>query len=471
MKGNVLVVAAALCLGLVTRAPAAIECKLLGGIEGGDRIPLLFLAEGYTEEDRPRYDSLVKQVGEALFATTPFREYRNYFTVYSGWTPSRVSGGGNSPDSTFFHSRFDFYGMKIPATAAKMASTDTSFHCRDRPASFVLNAHSVILIQGASDPFGRAYLGQNTVIVGDFRAAATLPHELGHDLGWLWDEYETKTGVSGFSPSGEPLWPIRNVVATTNLDSVPWRSWISASTPIPTPKTSEYDTVVGLFEGADYSSTGRYRSQQSCMMQSADWFRVLPFCKVCRESLTAALLNRIAPFNAANQRLRYDSVFPPPKTVVTGGEILLRRIPLDTFPLEIHWTLDGVPLPGLGEAVDVAKLPKNGILEAVVAGTSGFIRAPGYVVHDTLRWTVRKASGGVARKGREDRIRRIGPGLFLVPGGSELPVARDPQGRKLALVEVATISEGRIVRVDGGVGAVLLESSSRGETHPVATLR
>lgn len=44
---------------------------------------------------------------------------------------------------------------------------------------------------------------------------------------------------------------------------------------------SEYDGVVGAFEGANYESEGVYRSEMNCLM----FTRTTSFCAVCAEAI------------------------------------------------------------------------------------------------------------------------------------------------------------------------------------------
>jgi hypothetical protein len=291
-----------------------------------------------------------------------------------------------------------------------------------------------------------------------------MGHELGHAIAGLSDEYSGTGEVGTLFFGGVPVEaPVYNIAATTEIDLIPWKVWISPSTPIPTPATEEYDTTIGLFVGADYSLKNRYKPSQQCMMRGVTWNNALPpMCVVCREAFTYKILSvptTSDPWDPRS-RIRLDTVFPPPGSSVVSGRIRVVPIPVDTQPIAVRWSFNGRAISAIGNEMDVGQLGGDGMLEAVMAGESPFIRNPSYIVRDTLRWTVRKPSGAVARKGRMDGIRRMGPRLFLIRGGSELPIARDFQGRERNLVVVAVVSEGRIVMVEGPAGPMVLEHSS-----------
>ena len=102
-------------------------------------------------------------------------------------------------------------------------------------------------------------------MAGRFTAAATVNassreiavHEAGHTFSGLGDEYDS--AYPGFPDTEEP-----NTTRETNPASIKWRDWILGGTPIPTPETSTYAAVVGLFEGAHYHDTGWHRPKLDC---------------------------------------------------------------------------------------------------------------------------------------------------------------------------------------------------------------
>jgi hypothetical protein len=109
-------------------------------------------------------------------------------------------------------------------------------------------------------------------------------HELGHTFAALGDEYSDP--YPGWVPYEMP-----NVTQQTNRNLIKWASWILGSTPIPTPDTSPYASVVGLFEGAEYQTTGWYRPQHICKMRTLGY----PYCRVCAEALVKAIYTKVRP--------------------------------------------------------------------------------------------------------------------------------------------------------------------------------
>ena len=109
-----------------------------------------------------------------------------------------------------------------------------------------------------------------------------LPHEMGHCLGGLADEYvdENLSYNTLHMKDYEPLEP--NITNLVDFGSK-WRSMLPKGTPVPTPDVevprSECGPL-GVYEGAGYAPKGVYRPAMHCMMRD-----YAPFCPVCRQRL------------------------------------------------------------------------------------------------------------------------------------------------------------------------------------------
>jgi hypothetical protein len=150
-------------------------------------------------------------------------------------------------------------------------------------------------------------------------------HEFGHHFAGLADEYYTSS-VAYEAPETitEPYEP--NVTALLEPGKLKWGELVGGETPIPTPWAKEtfdkhsmavqekrtqmradnvpesemnalfrynQDTIelmfsgekyrdsIGAFEGANYQSTGMYRSELNCIM----FTRTTHFCKVCANAI------------------------------------------------------------------------------------------------------------------------------------------------------------------------------------------
>jgi hypothetical protein len=111
-------------------------------------------------------------------------------------------------------------------------------------------------------------------------------HEFGHSFAGLADEYYTSSTATEdyYNLKNEPWEP--NITTNVNFDTK-WKSMISASTPIPTPRTRDYLNVLGLFEGGGYMAKGVYSPVQDCVMKSN---QQSDFCPVCEKAITQMIL-------------------------------------------------------------------------------------------------------------------------------------------------------------------------------------
>ena len=119
---------------------------------------------------------------------------------------------------------------------------------------------------------------------------AVMAHEFGHGAGGLADEYCQPGTYTGGEPGAV------NVTANTNRATLKWRQYIKPSTPVPSginpnpgngactgwnqgsqPADWDSSQSVGLFEGAQYVDSGKYRPVVNCRMRGNS----PPYCPVC----------------------------------------------------------------------------------------------------------------------------------------------------------------------------------------------
>jgi hypothetical protein len=130
---------------------------------------------------------------------------------------------------------------------------------------------------------GSVWAQGGTSLSGLYR---TLPHEFGHFVGLLWDEY------AEFPRSGDFIEPYYDANVTTHLvyGLVPWKSWLDPALSLPD-KSPRPGT--GMFEGADYVQGGAYRPSWNSIMRGG-----LLFNEPSRYAMDKALSRFIAPVPA-----------------------------------------------------------------------------------------------------------------------------------------------------------------------------
>jgi hypothetical protein len=106
-------------------------------------------------------------------------------------------------------------------------------------------------------------------------------HEFSHAFAGLADEYYSSSVAyeDFYNLKAEPWEP--NITTLVNF-AAKWKDMVAHSTPVPTPRTPEFESVTGVFEGGGYVAKGIYSPRQDCLMKSNDnW----DFCPVCRAAI------------------------------------------------------------------------------------------------------------------------------------------------------------------------------------------
>ncbi len=253
-----------------------------------NQINVVFLAEGYRKSEKEKFHSDVAAATNALFNISPYKEYKSYFNVYGVEVESKQSGtdhpktASDCPSGsevfeadTYFNSTFDagnIHRLLVIQSSGKARSVLRNT-VPQWDIGFVIVNHSMY---GGSG-------GTWAVFSTHSSAPQIAIHEAGHSFAGLADEYDYGSGGH----------EAPNATAETNREDIKWNNWIKDSTPIPTPETSDYANVVGLFEGAVYEAYDWYRPKLNCMMKSLGY----PFCEVCKEQTILTIYDLVPPYN------------------------------------------------------------------------------------------------------------------------------------------------------------------------------
>jgi hypothetical protein len=271
-----------------------------------------------------------------MLARPPYQEYSNYFNVFAISVASAQSGSdhplyGTSKD-TYFNSSFDLNDKlpTIPPNSFDSNYADGQGKVEALLQSFMPDCQLPILLINDSVPGGSDGPGDKTAIVSMGGVwANTLIHETGHVVAGLGDEY---TNASSLTPVERP-----NTTRETNRTSIKWRAWIDPGTPVPTQPAGAYPSVVGLFEGANYQTSGWYRPKFDCAMNHLGQ----PFCDVCSEALVLSIYRKVRPVDQ----------FAPANTVISvfSTQALTFNLELlqpSTHNLSVQWLTNGTALFG-----------------------------------------------------------------------------------------------------------------------------
>lgn len=243
---------------------------------------VVIVAEGYGLSDTAKMRKDLDYFTQCLFGREPFKSHRNEFNVWGVAVPSTQSGITDPTKGIYVQS-------------AVGSSYNTFNSDRYLMTSSLFQLHDVI----AQAPYDHIIIMANCPTYGggaiyNFYAMSAvlpmseniLPHELGHSIGGLADEYvdDELTYNSLYPLDQEPIEP--NITTLIDFESK-WKDLVDPSTPVPTPDCelpSAMGTcgVIGAYEGGGYVAKGIYRPMMNCMMKY-----YAPFCPVCTRALEA----------------------------------------------------------------------------------------------------------------------------------------------------------------------------------------
>jgi hypothetical protein len=299
-----------------------------------------------------------------------------------------------------------------------------------------------ILVITNTDTYGGIGGSVATTSGGNSLGVLITPHELGHSLGRLQDEYTYRErGVAGGPyKGGEPNSAHHTLLTEDQMKAqqVKWYRWLGDE--------SESGGKIGRFEGGQYSTTGIWRPSKHSMMISIGYY----FDQVSRERMVQRIseqVNLIASSTmtevpvAKNQVIEIETAHP------------------NFHDLEITWQADGKDVPAArnSHTLRVADLPaETKSVTVTVVDPTPFVRDPAIrskVLTATRRWDV--AMGGTIQVRRAppqfvgttptDRPVAAGEVVYATtsPGAIEIyevrwtlngkPVQRDPGRRTLPL--------------------------------------
>ena len=301
------------------------------------KVDIVFIADGYTENEINKFRLDLQKATTAFFALEPLKSMQNKFNIRGVFKPSLQSGvtepAAGIIKKTAVNTAFDALGSE------RYMLTEDIKSLRDIAAYVPYDA---IFIMANSNRYGGGgiYNFYCTFTSDNINSSYLMTHEFGHSFFGLADEYYTSsTAYNNPYPQGnEPLEP--NITADINKATLKWRNLLTQDIEVPTPweketfdafdiawqkerkvmneeitklkkekapaaqiisRKDEYDRkssshnklvqemlanskyagLVGTFEGAGYNSTGLYRPSVNCIM----FTQANHFCRVCEAAM------------------------------------------------------------------------------------------------------------------------------------------------------------------------------------------
>ena len=242
------------------------------------KIDVAIVAEGYGPQDHDKMMDDFKKFTEYLLAQEPFRGRANDFNVWGIDVLGKESGVTDPGKGRYVQS-------------AVMSSYNTFNMDRYLMTTHLFTLHDLlagcpydhILIMANCDTYGGgAIYNYYAFSAVQEMSMWILPHELGHSIGGLADEYvEDDPNYNQRYTDREPLEP--NITSLKSFETK-WADIVLPGTPIPTEPVKGLDRrengPVGAYEGAGYLEKGVYRPCTKCMMRD-----YAEFCPVCTKRM------------------------------------------------------------------------------------------------------------------------------------------------------------------------------------------
>jgi hypothetical protein len=378
--------AAAVVTVLLAGAPApayAEAAKVVPVQVTGDparRFNLILLGDGYTAAGMPRFRANVAEELGMLFAFEPWKSYRSYINVYRVEIPSAESGVSCDPDvaSPVRHTPLGmgfWNGCRRDGMRRQLVVNERAAEAYADLVRGTSAANRQVVALADSTTYGGTGGTYATAAGGNTMASLIMPHELGHSLGGLQDEYDYfRRGVPGGAYTGGEPESIHHTLLTEREmreQHRKWWRWLGE------PSTS--GGVIGRYEGGMYATKGVWRPSEHSMMKTLGY----AYDQVARERLTQAISARISLIQDAT---------PDAAPVGADRVVWLETAHPAGHPLRVTWTLDGRPVPG-GHAVDLSRSHLSAgrhTLTARVADPTGFVRDPAIrrTLTEARTWTV-----------------------------------------------------------------------------------
>ncbi len=343
------------------------------------RFNLVVMGDGYTEADLPKFREQVDKHLNVLWSIEPFKSYRNYLNVYAVEIPSPESGVDCDPDLTSpkvdTPLQMGFWGGCNPNSVQRLltVSSTAATQYADLVAGTTA-ANRQILAIGNSDTYGGAGGTYATASGGNALSALITPHELGHSLGGLQDEYDYYArGDRGEPYEGAEPSSIHHSLLTEQqmLDQQKkWFRWLG--------EPSESGGTIGRYEGGMYAGSGVWRPSRHSMMKTLGYY----FDQISRERMTQRISSRANLFQGST----------PVGQVAPDQIVWLQTLHPVSHELDVTWTLDGTTLPTANSrAVDLSTVdlsPGPHTLTAKVVDPTAFVRDPAVRPTASRSWTV-----------------------------------------------------------------------------------
>jgi hypothetical protein len=345
-----------------------------------NRFNLVIAGDGYTAAEQDKFMQLVDKHLNVMWSIEPYKSYRNYINVYAIKIISGESGIDCDPSLTAPRRdtplNMGFWGGCNASSVQRLVTVNNQALAR---YTALAPGVSQRLALGNSDTYGGAGGANATATGGNSMSALISPHEIGHSLGGLQDEYDyyQRGQLGGCYTGGEPN-SVHHTLLTIDqmlAQQKKWWRWLG--------EPSEAGGLIGRYEGGMYFDKCIWRPSQHSIMKTLGYY----YDQVSREVMTQRISARVKLVDAST----------PTATPVGNTDTLWldTQHPVD-HQLDVTWSIDGTVVAG---SADQRSLKLSGLsagthtVTAKVSDPTTFVRDPaiqnGTALTQTLTWNVK----------------------------------------------------------------------------------
>jgi hypothetical protein len=231
---------------IVTESPSRRDSVYRVIVNGSphDKVDILIIGEGYTLEERGKFESDLKKYSDVFFSWQPYKSNREKFNLRGIFSPSPEDGVDEPRQGVYRHTLLGASFNSLDSDRYLLVEDNKTL--RDVAAQAPYDA---LLIMVNSKRYGGGGLYNDYCCFtsdGTWNEHVML-HEFGHSFAGLGDEYYTKdVAYEDFLEKGvEPNEP--NITALLDPSKLKWRGLVSPGISIPTEwGQAVFDSLGGL---------------------------------------------------------------------------------------------------------------------------------------------------------------------------------------------------------------------------------
>ncbi|WP_421764814.1 M64 family metallopeptidase [Ekhidna sp.] len=340
-----------------------------------DRINYVILGDGYLVSQMSLFLDDAQTLTNKLFNATPYKEYIDYFNIFTISVPSNESGAANNPNNlidNYFGSTFNYAGIErllVPTNQSRITEV---------LANHFPSYDQVIMLVNSSK-YGGSGGWVATASTHDQSNEIAI-HELGHSFAGLADEYWA---------GAQYVRETYNMTQQSSPNLIRWKNWLN-------------DENIAILPHSGNSSWKKPHS--NCKMQ----FLGSPFCAVCREQFIRVFHQSISSIDDYNPKFlssvddkidfEISLVTPNPNTVQTS------------------WLLNGLQIAMNVDSIEVNKTDlndKNNVLTVKVYDETTYDRRNSIYIN-SVTWNISNGISSSKSTKEEDRGKYIITSVELI---------------------------------------------------------